>query len=251
MKIFDRIGKAERPILMNTFSVQGILNGTKTQTRRVIKPQPEHEILEWGNEIWKWKGASRLDWKNYAPYHPADLLWVKETCKLFSIAGVNGSETNPERWTIQYKAGCGLKTIPKPEQSKLEFNKWMPSIFMPKTAARLWLEVTDVRAERLQNITTEDAVSEGMEFWKDEAWAGLGDTTGLGPQKFVLAYKNAWHYINASPKRVKTNPYTGKKEDCYVSYPWDNLRETKERNGLLWYVIGNPFVWVIQFEKIG
>lgn len=121
-----------KPILFNTDMVRALLAGRKTVTRRVVKPQPDEHLTTGEN-------ALELLAEACAPYRPGDLLYVRET------------------WTqdgdvYRYKAGfC--------DQNR----KWRPSIHMPKEAARIFLRVTDVRVERLQDITELDILEkEGL-----------------------------------------------------------------------------------------
>ena len=130
-----------KPILFNTDMVRAILEGRKTVTRRVVKfkpgqnPQwtgyiPDGQVLYGSNNI----PASK------SPYQPGDILYVRETWTR-SMAG-----------TYLYKA----------TDTPIILDRWRPSIHMPKEAARLFLRVTDVRAERLQAITIEDIQKEGL-----------------------------------------------------------------------------------------
>lgn len=135
-----------KPILFNTEMVRAILDGRKTVTRRVIKPQPkEYQRIifdtarkEWAYTIGKSVFVDRLC---KTRYRPGDILYVQETW-----APVDGGG-------YIYRAGFGVgKNVPL----------WNPSTRMPKEAARIFLRVTDVRVERLQDITAEQCVSEGL-----------------------------------------------------------------------------------------
>lgn len=119
-----------------------------------------------------------------------------------------------------------------------------------------WIEITDIRVERLQDITDEDAFSEGIEsFSKDgvkfkhglENWCwscNSGDQ--FMRDTSVLAYEALWDSINAKPKPV----YVKKKIVSYVSYPWENIQETRTYRGEPWEVIGNPWLWVVGFRRL-
>lgn len=139
----------EKPILMNSESVRAILGGRKTQTRRVIKPQPEILSAPMGAKTIWWKG--RDGWlpasiREYCPYGKVgDRLWVKETFKIIDSF-------------VWYKAdGMYIKK-----------RKWKPSIFMPHWASRITLEVVDIRVERVQDISREDVIAEGCEGMQGE-----------------------------------------------------------------------------------
>ena len=141
-----------KPIIFSTPMVQAILDGRKTQTRRVIIPQPDRffEVddtpgnfhiydVEWG--------LGRI----YPKYQVGDILWVRETWATVS-SGI-----------IEYKA-----TYIDPYTGSTEIDHigkkitWRPSIHMPREAARIFLKVTNIRVERLQEITEEYAIAEGM-----------------------------------------------------------------------------------------
>lgn len=152
---------AIKPILFNTEMVRAILDGRKTCTRRLVKPQPgekhtftlgfvidsteKKKVGCFGFGIDEYGGSIQ-----YAklPYQPGDTLYVRETwCEGY------------EEGTYIYRADDKLANLPIfKESSKLIYH---PSIHMPKEAARIWLKVTDVRVERLQDMTDDDAEAEG------------------------------------------------------------------------------------------
>lgn len=151
----------ELPILFSTQMVQAILAGRKTMTRRVIKPQPKtdglagvyadlynHDPNQWAFWLPDNRMTEPRTWKPH--YQVGDRLWVKETWH--QNTGLSADKT------IHYRADG--------EQPYC----WHPSIFMPKSAARIWLEVTANRAERLQDISEEDAKMEGLEVggWNED-----------------------------------------------------------------------------------
>ena len=176
-----------RPILFNTEMVRAILEGRKTCTRRVLK-QP-FEVHPNGY-ITKPRGTERLC-PYIPPYQPGDILYVRETwCK-----GSYGDEKEK----YYYKA-----------DDNNFFCTWHPSIHMPKEAARIWLKVTEVRAEHLQDITEEQAISEGIFIDKYNLDCGYD---------YVSEFAFLWNS-------------TIKKSDL-DRYGWD----------------ANPCVWVIEFER--
>ena len=148
--------------------VQAILEGRKTQTRRVVKPQPIGERL--ALDMWE-DGIVRQ-----CPYGlPGDRLWVRETFARFEGDSPNDFETG-DGWI--YRASV------QPEHD--DGIKWRPSIHMPREASRILLEITDVRIERLQEITEEDARAEG-----EKADVFLGDTaTAIVP--FALRWDDIY-----------------------------------------------------------
>ena len=133
------------PILFNTEMVRAILDGRKTQTRRVIKPQPTNP--RWNNVGWLgWDDGHGYRMK--APCAVGDVLWVRETFDDVALG-------NP--W--YYKADGDLR----PECWKGE--RWRPSIHMPREAARIFLRVKDVRVERLRDMNDSDLANEGFGDW--------------------------------------------------------------------------------------
>lgn len=154
----------EIPILMSTPMVQAIMQGRKTQTRRIVKPQPDEDEGTIGVGVFNPIRETR-DGEMYpgpdtfgaiadsgefcvrCPYgQSGDLLWVRETwCR--------DADTDDG---YLYKA-----TNPEAECEDGDGSPWKPSIHMPKAAARIWLQVESVGVERLQDISWDDAVAEG------------------------------------------------------------------------------------------
>jgi hypothetical protein len=177
----------EIPILFSTPMVQAILAGRKTQTRRVVKPQPLFSE-DGGLYEGKHKGYVRvdghLDWQRqfaeeFAPYQEGDILWVRETWQHW--LNDNGNPSGD----YLYKADeCGRNGI-----------GWKPSLFMPRKACRLFLKVTEVRAERLQDISGKDAVAEGVR-------SRLPDN-GIAQSEF----QDIWDSINAKKCPWESNPW--------------------------------------------
>ena len=195
----------ERPILFSTEMVKAILEGRKTQTRRIIKKQP-HGAGEWVRQLASWLFPNVNPYiKLKCPYgQPGDRLWVRETWVL-----------NP--WS--YLGGCkyvyrsDYESFPKNEIGKSypDIDKWRPSIFMPREACRILLEVTDVRVERLKDIAEEDAISEGISL-PNYAEQAIRDIQFPEPSAI---YAMLWESINGKGS-------------------WEK----------------NPWVWVIEFKKL-
>lgn len=156
----------ERPILFSGEMVRAILDGRKTQTRRVIKPQPGNDICgiyaeetaDFSGQTGRWiLNAKTLTGKYWAkgfikcPYgQPGDRLWVRET-----FAYAPGSL--PEENRIWYKSDDELR--------RDELAVWRPSIHMPRRASRINIEITNTGVERVQDITVENAISEGVDVY--------------------------------------------------------------------------------------
>ena len=153
-----------KPIIFSTEMVKAILDGRKTQTRRIIKPQPMLKLYpNFENKSWHWKDCHWLEGgigfptsgiEDYSPYKPGDILWVRETW----------CEVPYETKCI--KSGDGFLCVPKKAykaDSKIDFTGiWKSPIHIPKEAARIFLRVVGVEVERLQDISEEDAIAEGV-----------------------------------------------------------------------------------------
>ncbi len=203
----------ERPILMQGWGVRATLDGRKSQTRRVLKRQP---VGEWA-----------VPGKQTGPYGCiGDLLYFRETWCNAESCGFDARADGGEYW---YRATDEGRCM----------GPWKPSIFMPKAAARIWRRIADIRAERVQDISPADCKAEGIVKQLDWVSSNL-----------LKAYQELWDSINAKPKLSKRNPWTRAPEDCYVSYPWDDIQETRLHRGLTWYVIGNPRVWALSYENV-
>lgn len=185
----------EKPIIFSTEMVRAIIEGRKTQTRRVIKgygniwyigkllgdwslsqpPYMEDGMLHWGLQV---DVDERRTFFIKPPYQPGDVLWVRETWAPETKQGVP-------------TGGYVYRASDSPEPDEDVLLKWKPSIFMPREAARIFLKVTNVRVERLQEITEEDALREGM-LARDHFpgyWDKLNAKRGYG------WYKNPWVWV--------------------------------------------------------
>jgi len=176
----------ERPILFSGEMVRAILEGRKTMTRRVVK-LPRWALpgsLECDGTIPFWPMAEDMygDSKRIeCPYgQVGDLLWVKET-----FAQVDGDE-------LYFRASDSELT----EEEREEGMKWKPSIFMPRWASRITLEIVSVMVERLQDITEEDAKAEGTHLYRRTR----PDT------EYRENYRTLWEKINGAESWA-ANPY--------------------------------------------
>jgi len=217
----------QHPILFSTPMVQAILKGRKTQTRRVVKPQPPgdaHYFLFLNDQPHWVKRKIHNTWTYFVdpehgsfpcndsqnlkcPYgQPGDVLWVRETMIL--------NKNSNTYWPV---ADGYIKTA--------DYEKKIPSIHTPKTAARIWLEIEDVKVERLQDISEEGAYREGIEsdglmvhceVCKNGAHNG-GDLICEDGFFYTArsSFQSLWHSING----------TGS---------WDS----------------NPWVWVVKFKVL-
>ena len=161
---------AIKPILFNTEMVRAIMDGRKTCTRRIVKDDIPDDAM-WGYTAFTSKGyiscrgvyADGYGEGFYKlPYQPGDLLYVRETWQY--LYELDGNEQVIEDTGKYYYAATDIipfDTYVDENGVKHDHAPWRPSIHMPKEAARIWLKVTDVRVERLQDMTDDDAEAEG------------------------------------------------------------------------------------------
>lgn len=203
-----------KPGLFNPEMVRAILEDRKTVTRRVVKPQPvESPALKMcPDDVW------RLEWWNINEFHSikvpiciGDILYVRETWCINNI-----TPHDPE-WNYKADYDCLVKPYCN--------WKWHPSIHMPREAARIFLRATDVKVQRVQDITDAEARKEGCKDRDD--------------------FHRVWNNCYSKPQPVKIKGII----DHYESYPWEDIRETRTYRGKPWYVIGNPWTWGIEFER--
>lgn len=203
-----------KPILFSTEMVKAILEGRKTQTRRIVKPQPNGEYCGICTSSFENKNVGKVGFTDgdrleeliKPKYQISDILWVRETW-CYKMAHNFGSPI-PDKSEIFYKADCDIA----------EIGGWKPSIFMPREAARIFLKVTDIRVERLQDISEDDAKAEGIHpVPKWESFTGLAcEQRGISSEdRYKAGYSIVWESINGKGS-------------------WRN----------------NPWVWVISFELL-
>jgi hypothetical protein len=191
----------ERPILMNTFSIRGILNGRKTQTRRVVRcdqqfinvddiSEPHEVYVGCGKTIdWFGRPAKNSFRQVPCPYgKPGDRLWVRETWNSDQKYADLRPSMIPRGAQIYYKADGPDK--PDPDGI---VPIWRPSIHMPRWASRLTLEITDVRVERVQDIAPEDVFAEGIHSVKVGAFMGLWDS--IYAERGLSWASNPWVWV--------------------------------------------------------
>lgn len=192
----------ERPIIFSKPMVRAILSGQKTQTRRILKPQPDTSTPGY----WAWsprKGVStgKALAHVWGPHGVVgDRLWVRENyyCDhLFS-----GKQGTVEEWRSMLYYAADYDT-PQDWANAEEWAErtppWTPSIHMFRWASRILLEITDVRVERLNDISGQDAKSEGVDPY---AWSG-GDVRASA----ICAFAELWDIINGKTHSWASNPW--------------------------------------------
>jgi hypothetical protein len=212
----------ERPILFSTPMVQAILDGRKSQTRRIVKipdliKEPDrYYYLGNSNDLdiprkaipydervyhaWRLNNNNMPMWVEHCPYGKVgDRLWVRETWTKTMVRDEEG-------WFFVYKADGDDWAAP-----------WKPSIFMPKEASRIKLEITNIRVERVQDISEDDAIAEGIQTLCDPKIS----KTGSGERFY--------------------------NENDYPTDHYESLWESINGKGS-WDL--NPWVWVISFRRI-
>ncbi len=183
----------ERPILFSGPMVLALLAGTKTQTRRLVKADVNslsHPVLMDNEEpaYWAWSHTHVV-----CPYGvPGDRLWVKETFHYDNSAYVAQYKDAP--WLGMPDAGNAETFYRASEKNPEIFPRWKPSIFMPRWASRITLEVTGVRVERLNDISEEDAKAEGVTIKMDAHVAA--EIAGKPWTPATMEYWHLWESIN-------------------------------------------------------
>ena len=195
----------ERPILFGAPMVCAILEDKKTQTRRVVNPQP---WLEPDGELGWSSGGGYVEWNNgredLSPYEVGTRLWVRETWCPLDAPDHFADPSKPKDFMIYgrrngaaYRAECNDA---EGERCRKELGyRWRPSIFMPRWASRITLEITEVRVQRVQEISPDDIVAEGIPKHLNadteyiRLWDFLNAKRGLGwdknPWVWAIAFR--------------------------------------------------------------
>lgn len=227
-----------KPILFSTEMVQSILENRKKQTRRIVNPQPNYLAYTDSTE------GHEITLKNYineglsngkitAKYQIGDILWVRETWQ-------TSYNENSKKWDPIYKADGKFWMDDDGPM------KWKPSLFMVKKHCRIFLKVTNVRCERLNDITEDDAIAEGIDRFENS----LFNETRY---RDYTDGKRRDKDFNRYPEMAKQVGYSH-----YGGNPWPDWRDPINSFQSLWDSINakkhpwesNPWVWVYEFERI-
>lgn len=233
----EAVAARELPILFSDLMILAILSGKKTQTRRVISPQPNNPSTFGTSPIWGRgigrdgrfhlhaafsENGHRVDRVVSCPFGaPGDRLWVREA---WQPRGVCRGQ-----WvSVLYRADGAM--IDRPYFRTSMMPRWRPSIHMPRVASRITLEIMDIRVDRIQYITDEDAIAEGIEPPHEPYPVfGVGGGSGLEQQaqhRWIARYGRA-------PVRTA------------FAKLWDTLNSGR---GYSWE--SNPWVWALTFKKL-
>lgn len=222
-----QIAVKESPILMNGDMVRATLAGRKTQTRRLVKPQPTIDCADrficWRRLLDHWMthdtrelNPPPVDHRRCPCGSVGDRLWVRETFADHNPFVPDDIKSSDPLDHVLY---CATDADPREV-------KWTPSIHMPRWACRLVLEITDVRVERVQDISEEDAINEGVLALRSAEWDA----------------KHFPEYVKekARRNRVERPPLGPSPRQCFAKL-WDSLYGN-------WR--DNPWVWAVTFKRI-
>ncbi len=193
----------EKPILMNAEMVQATLDNRKRQTRRVVKPMPDRRNWIKVRDNGRTFGNHICDSKSLvmAPYQVGDHLYVRETWR--TIVGYDDIKPSllDDTIPIIYEAD-------EHNEDGWIYGKCRPNIFMPKWMARIWLEVTNVRVERVQDISREDAQAEGV-LWDHLGWRDYGYPEEERRRKSSSrqSFHTLWDSLAKPEHQVSANPW--------------------------------------------
>ncbi|PJG67804.1 hypothetical protein [Acinetobacter seifertii] len=232
----------ERPILFNAAMVQSILKGRKTQTRRIVKAKkgadcPDYmwvdeyalkDVIEWREQNNRWFGCKEYRTLAFSdcPYGQiGDRLWVRETfCYAWNeddhICDKDGNPVWDAKDAHIYYAAS---------ETNVE-GKWIPSIHMPRHASRILLEITKIRVERLNDISEEDSIAEGVESVVIQDNISVEGGWTRADRDMWKGYKN------------KERAYRDTAKDSFTSL-WQEINGSDS-----W--TQNPWVWVVEFKDI-
>ncbi len=218
----------EHPIIFNRDMVKAILDGRKTQTRRVIKGKPNK--IFWNSIVYNgYAGWTDEHGKPFCcPYGvPGDKLWMRETF------AYTADYTGNDPGCFALMRGCFYRAdYPEGDCIEDEIKRWRPSIHLPRRKSRIDLEVINIRVEQVQDISKEDSVAESVDM--GQIIYREGDDTHNLHRKWL--YENYGHPM--------ANTRVIGEEDLFHAL-WDSINA---KRGYGWDT--NPWVWVIEFRRV-
>jgi hypothetical protein len=235
-----------KPLLFSTPMVQALLEDRKQMTRRVMKPQP-YPVTRHGREVeiyFEWDASKKItdlpiqEWAALCPYGQiGDVLWVRETFYAYGKWELSGkTKTGKQKWDFKdltfwnknmpdggYKYADNPPSNFQKGKSTVEGYYKRPSLFMPKAACRIFLQITDRRVESLQGISEEDAIKEGIKSMD------ITDKTKL--------------YFNYETQTFMARNIKGLGANESFETLWQSINGKESWES-------NPWVWVISFKRI-
>jgi hypothetical protein len=263
----------DRPILFSAEMIRAILDGRKTQTRRVMKVQPWPDAtvevgpyhphrIDRNGESQPGPAVFGAIWDHHdivnggdaglrSPYGaPGDTLWVRESLYIWGLWRKDGLRKNGlPSWRFEE---VGQRADPDPDlgligsahvRHLLKF--WLrPSIYMPRWASRITLRITDIRVERLQDISEDDARAEGCEArpFPGPWWQGYRDL-GDGELLYQQAVGDTAPDWMIDPKKMPSTPWLDQSARDGFRSIWMGLHSPGAWDA-------NPWVWVLSFERV-
>lgn len=246
----------EHPILFSAPMVQANLDDRKTMTRRMTgldkindNPDvyeyhgmlPDNPYIHVFARMWKGNHVETVHMKCIYG-KTGDLLWVRETVG--------------KQWSSDSVGGCKTKFIYKADGTELQLGMhWKPSIHMPKAASRIWLEVEEVLVERLNEISSQDAIHEGIENSSPATWKDYLNKDSYCENP-IMSFKSLFISINGKPSPNREIGNYGNILS-YTAIAWDQEdfdKNWSKFNGIYHNkpleVIINPWVWVVRYKVL-
>ena len=205
----------QHPILFQAEMVRAILNGSKTQTRRIAKVTSHDCKAGLITPIGTHAPRTPAQHIAYCKYQVGDILWVREAWRATETERIWSNHHRPDAKPSQLIEGDCTIQYRATQKPNVRSAKWKPSIFMPRWASRIQLSITNIRLERLQDISIEDALAEGLKINPDGTY-----------HDYLFDYGSSW-------------------DDPMQSYfsLWEKINGKTSLNS-------NPWVWVYEFERV-
>lgn len=223
---------SDKGIIFSAPMVRALLDGRKTQTRRLLKPAPFVDHMgnfcapDRAGKLWNWgqhpdgRPCTRNYQARHVPFVTGDRLYVRENFQLLSFGDYLPTKHQPA--DVRFAATDPCADLPADTRGY----PWRPCIHMPRWASRLWLAVTDVRVQRLQDCSEADAIAEGVER--------IDDPRGTAWKSYETCKDGSPHPHASVPN---ASPLTSYRE------LWDSLHTAK---GTTWDA--NPWVVAVTFD---